>query len=96
MITLTNLIQRLRELKPRLQEKYPVSSLALFGSYARNEATESSDVDVLVELNGKIGIRFIDLAEEIEACLGVRTDVISKNGLKANYYEQIKEDLIYV
>ncbi len=96
MIALTNLIQRLRELKPKLQEKYPISSLAVFGSYARNEATETSDVDVLVELNGKIGIKFIDLADEIEACLGIRTDVISKNGLKANYFECIKQDLIYV
>jgi predicted nucleotidyltransferase len=73
-----------------------LSALAIFGSYARNEATESSDVDVLVELNGKIGIKFIDLAEEIEACLGIKTDVISKNGLKSTYFERIKGDLIYV
>lgn len=96
MITLTNILQRLRELKPKLQEKYPISSIAIFGSYARNEAIETSDVDVLVEFNGKIGIKFIDLADEIETCLGIKTDVISKNGLKINYYDRIKEDLIYV
>lgn len=70
--------------------------MAIFGSYARNEATEKSDVDVLVELNGKIGIQFIDMADEIEAFLGIKTDVITKNSLKSNYYEHIKQDLIYV
>ena len=96
MVTLAHIKQQLSVLKPILQAKYPIATLAIFGSYARNEATESSDVDVLVELNGKIGIKFIDLAEEIETCLGIKTDVISKNGLKANYFELIKEDLIYV
>ena len=96
MLTLTYITQRLASIKPTLQAKYPIASLAVFGSYARNEATEKSDVDVLVELNGKIGIKFIDLADEIEACLGVKTDVITKNGLKSNYYQHIKQDLIYV
>jgi predicted nucleotidyltransferase len=96
MASLQDIKLQLAAIKPILQAKYPLSALAIFGSYARNEATESSDVDVLVELNGKIGIKFIDLAEEIEACLGIKTDVISRNGLKSNYFERIKDDLIYV
>jgi predicted nucleotidyltransferase len=96
MLLLQDIKLQLAAIKPILQAKYPLSALAIFGSYARNEATESSDVDVLVELNGKIGIKFIDLAEEIEACLGIKTDVISRNGLKSNYFERIKDDLIYV
>jgi predicted nucleotidyltransferase len=96
MLSLQDIKLQLAAIKPILQAKYPLSALAIFGSYARNEATESSDVDVLVELNGKIGIKFIDLAEEIEACLGIKTDVISKNGLKSTYFERIKGDLIYV
>jgi len=96
MLSLQDIKLQLAAIKPILQAKYPLSALAIFGSYARNEATESSDVDVLIELNGKIGIKFIDLAEEIEACLGIKTDVISKNGLKSTYFERIKGDLIYV
>ena len=96
MLTLNYIQQKLTDLKPYLQEKYPVGAIAIFGSYARNEATEQSDVDVMIELNGQIGIRFIDLADEIEECLGIKTDVISKNGIKPAYFDYIKKDLIYV
>ena len=70
--------------------------MALFGSYSRGDQSENSDIDILVELNGKIGSRFIDLAEELESALGKRVDLISKNGIKSRYYNSIEEDLIYV
>ena len=79
-----------------LQQKYPVENIAIFGSYARNEQTETSDVDVMIELNGKIGIDFFRMADEIEDYLGLKTDVASKNGIKSRYFEIIKNDLIYV
>lgn len=87
---------KLTELKPILQKKYPVANIALFGSYARNEQTEESDVDVMIELNGKMGLKFITMANEIEDYLGIKTDVVSKNGIKPNYFIYIKNDLIYV
>ena len=49
-----------------LFQAYPIKSMAIFGSYARNESTDNSDLDILVEFNDRIGIRFIDLADEIE------------------------------
>ena len=87
---------KLTELKPILQQKYPVEAIALFGSYARNEQTMESDVDVMIVLNGKIGLKFVTLANEIEDYLGIKTDVVSKNGIKPRYYEFVKNDLIYV
>lgn len=96
MLTLNQIIQKLTSLKPLLHQKYPLAKLAIFGSYARNEANENSDVDVLVELNGKFGIQFVDLADEIESCIGIITDVITRNSLKSNYFDNIKVDLIYV
>jgi predicted nucleotidyltransferase len=87
---------KLTELKPILQQKYPVARIALFGSYARNEQTEASDVDVMIELNGKIGLKFVTLANEIENYLGIKTDVVSKNGIKPQYFKLLKDDLIYV
>ncbi|WP_414648341.1 nucleotidyltransferase family protein, partial [Dinghuibacter sp.] len=49
MYTLETILEKLRAFKPELQRKYPISSLGVFGSYARGEATEKSDVDVAVE-----------------------------------------------
>lgn len=87
---------KLAELKPILQQKYPVAAIALFGSYARNEQTEDSDVDVMIELNGKIGIEFITMANEIEDYLGIKTDVLTKRSMKPKFFARIENSLIYV
>jgi predicted nucleotidyltransferase len=82
--------------KSHLYSKYPIESLAIFGSYARKDQNEQSDLDLLVEFNDKIGIRFIDLAEELEILFGFKIDLVSKNGIKEKYLKSIKSDLIYV
>lgn len=88
--------KKLGEIKNHLKKKYPISSMALFGSYARNEQTETSDIDIMVEFDGKIGSKFIDLANEIEQYLGRRVDLVSKNGIKERYLKVIQPDLKYV
>ena len=70
--------------------------MAIFGSYSRNENRNDSDLDILVEFNDKIGIRFIDLADEIENIVGVKVDLVSKDGIKEKYFKAIGPDLIYV
>jgi len=82
--------------KEVLYSKYPIQSMAIFGSVSRNEQSENSDVDVLVEFNDKIGIRFIDLADEIENLLNQKVDLVSKNAVKPKYLRSIKKDLTYV
>ena len=90
------IVDTLQQHKTSLLQKYPIASIAIFGSYARNTQTEKSDVDVLVEFHGRIGIAFIDLANEIERLLGVKTDLVSKNAIKPKYFDAIKPDLTYV
>lgn len=96
MKTLQEVQSTLHKHKDELFAKYPIRALAIFGSYARNEQMEKSDVDIMVEFGDKIGIRFIDLAEEIESLIGSKIDLVSKNGIKEKYYKVIKDDLIYV
>lgn len=96
MTTLSDIKQKLSILKPILQAKYPLEAIAVFGSYARNEQTENSDVDVMVELNGFMGISFVIMANEIEDCLGIKTDVVKKKYLKPKFLERIEKNLIYV
>jgi len=94
--TTKNITNKLSKLKVRLKKRYPISSMAIFGSYARNEQTDTSDVDIMVEFNGKIGVKFIDLANDIEKALGLKVDLVSKKGIKEQYLNSILSDLIYV
>ena len=96
MQTTKEVIAKLQDNKPLLLDKYPIRSLAIFGSHARNEQAEDSDLDILVEFDEKIGLQFIDLADELELLLGRRIDLMSKGGIKEKYFQNIKQDLIYV
>lgn len=82
--------------RDQLFSAYPIKSMAIFGSYARQENTDESDLDVLVEFNDRIGIRFIDLAEEIEDIVGLKVDLVSRNGIKEGYLKAINPELFYV
>jgi predicted nucleotidyltransferase len=79
-----------------LFQRYPIESLAIFGSYSRNEQSENSDVDVLVDFNDKVGSLFIKLGDELENLLGVKVDLVSRKGIKDGYFDAIKSDLKYV
>ena len=96
MYTLQNILQILRQHKAELQRKYPVSRLWVFGSYARGEATDKSDIDIAVELSAPMGLNFVAMADELEALLGIKTDVVSKNGIKAKYLSFVEKDIVYV
>jgi len=96
MNSLDNIQSVLSQHKNKLLEKYPIKNLAIFGSFAGNKQRDDSDIDILVEFDRSIGIEFIDLADEIESLFGTNVDLVSKNGIKKSYYDNIKNDLIYV
>jgi len=96
MKTLSEIIHILKSHKAELQARYPIKNIAVFGSVARGNTSAESDIDIMVEFDGKIGSRFIDLAEEIEEILQHKTDLVSRNGIKQQYFEYIKPDLNYV
>jgi len=96
MRTLQEIKSILSSHKDRLFHDYPIRSMAIFGSYARREQDDSSDLDILVEFSDRIGVRFIDLAEELEEIIGFKVDLVSKKGIKEKYLKSIDSDLIYV
>lgn len=77
--------------KQQLFNNYPLKSLAIFGSYSREENKDKSDLDILVEFNDKIGVRFIDLADEIESIVGLKVDLVSKMVLKRNTFQPLMQ-----
>jgi predicted nucleotidyltransferase len=96
MYTLDEIKSILAKAKPELQKKYPLSELAVFGSYARGDADEHSDIDVLVDFNGVIGMKYFDLIDDISVLFKTKVDVVSRRGIKPNYLPFVKEDLQYV
>ena len=96
MKSLSEIQEKLSGIKPYLFGKYPLKSLAIFGSYARGEFDDASDLDLLVEVDATIGSRFVDLADEIEDMVGMRIDLVSRDGVKPKYLEAIKPDLLYI
>lgn len=96
MRTLQEIRKVLRNHKQQLFKDYPIKSMAIFGSYSRMENHDKSDLDIVVEFKDKIGIRFIDLADEIERIVGFKVDLVSKKGIKDKYLQAIDSDLIYV
>jgi predicted nucleotidyltransferase len=89
-------LQKLRKSKSELQRKFPLKTLALFGSYSRGEETSQSDVDVMVEFSRPVGIEFVDLVIELESILKCPVDLVTKKSIKATLKPFIEKDLIYV
>ncbi|HMP98226.1 MAG TPA: nucleotidyltransferase family protein [Cyclobacteriaceae bacterium] len=96
MYSLEKIVKILRDHKPDLQKKYPIGEIGVFGSYARGEALQDSDIDIAIELKGQMGLDFIEMANEIEALFNTKVDVVPKRSIKPDFLKQIEKDIVYV
>lgn len=96
MKTRDEVVQILTTVKPELEKRYKIRRMALFGSYARGEQEEASDVDILVEVDPCIGLKFVTLANEIERTLGLPVELVSHRAISQKSMAFIEKDLIYV
>lgn len=85
----------IRQHRQELEDRFKVKSIAIFGSYARGDANESSDIDIVVEFTEPVGILFIHLADFLEDILGVRVDMITSDAIKPNRRKYVMENLVY-
>lgn len=88
----------LRANRGRLGMMYGVRDLRLFGSVARGEATPASDVDLVVEFDSdRITLpTFLDFADDLEALLGRRVDVVSLKKLSPRLRAQVEAEALRV
>jgi predicted nucleotidyltransferase len=94
MRTLHELKQLIQDHWAELQLAYKVERLGFFGSFARGEQTETSDVDVLVEFQEPVGLLFVHLAERLEEILQLRVDLVTSDALLPNRRAAILADLV--
>ena len=90
-------LRKLRENLPELRRRFAVRSLKVFGSVAQDEATETSDVDILVEFapQARVGLfKFLELKTELEALLGTKVDLVTPDAIKRRMRERILGEAI--
>ena len=98
MRTLKEIKDTLAAHEEEIRKRYGVVILGIFGSYARGEQNELSDIDILVELEKPIGLKFFELWDELEKLLGVEVDLLTIRAVKQkpNLWKSIEEDVVYV
>ena len=90
------IIQKLKEIMPEIKQRYPLDSVAVFGSITRNDFSAKSDVDILIDFKSDDFLLFNELAEELEKILGKKIDLVTTRSLKPRQIEYLKDKLQYV
>lgn len=76
-----------------IAKKYNINSLSLFGSYAREEQNNNSDLDFLIDTNGKMGLlEYVAFYQELEKVFGCHVDVVSSGIDDKSFLNRIEKD----
>ena len=88
---------KLKERIEEIRQRFSVKNLSIFGSIARDESTENSDIDVLVVFNreGSFDL-FMDLKFYLEDLVGVKIDLVTDKALRPQVRRAIEQELIHV
>lgn len=91
------LLSLLKGLRPEMETRFGVVKIGFFGSFARDEASEDSDIDFIVELkNEKKFDHFFELLDFLRRHTGRRIDLGIESSLKSDIRSRIMDDVIYV
>lgn len=97
MKSLEDIKQILNQNKPLLRENYRVTEVGVFGSYARGEQTETSDIDVLIDYDdAPTFFKLVELRNYLSQLMEMKVDIVTKNGLKARIRDRILSEVIYI
>jgi uncharacterized protein len=96
MKAVSDIERQLQALKPVLSEKYKVKEIGVFGSYAKGEQSEASDIDILVDLREPLGWDFFELKDFLEAQLNRPVDLVTRNALKKQLKDKILSQTVFV
>ena len=86
----------LKDHEKMLSERFKVKSIMIFGSYARNEQKEGSDVDIIVDFSEPIGLEFIDLKEYLEEILGMKVDLVTPRAIREKMRKSILKEAVKI
>jgi uncharacterized protein len=99
MKTRDEVLQMLAQQKSSLLATYPITQIGIFGSYARGEQTEASDLDVLVDYSYSHPPtlpKLIELRDYLSQLFELKVDIVTPNGLKARIRDRVLSEVIYL
>ena len=82
--------QRLIALRPFQAKNYKVKNIGVFGSFANGTQSESSDLDILIDLEEPLGWKFFELKDFLESEFNRPVDLVTQKALK----KQLKENIL--
>ena len=94
-LTKEQIVETLKENKDFLKKNFNVDNIILFGSYARNEATEESDIDILIECEKKTFRNYINILRFLEKLFHKKIDVIYKDSVNPFIINLIEKEWVY-
>lgn len=99
MNQLNQIKQKLNQNINQIKQQYQIEQLGIFGSYIRGEATENSDLDILVEFEpqARFGLlTFCELENYLSELLAIKVDLVMKDGLKPQIGKNILQEIVYL
>lgn len=96
MLMQNDIENKLKALKPILSSNFNVDKIGYFGSFARNEQSDESDIDILVSFYKPLGWAFFDLQELLEKELKRKVDLVSIKALKDQLKDNILKEVKYI
>jgi len=97
MLKQQDILNYLTAHKKEFQEKYNIEKIGLFGSYARGEAHEESDIDIVINLKKTTLSALVGIKEDIESYFQTQVDIIQyRERMNSFLKNRIERDAIYV
>ena len=85
-------LQEIRSVVSRLGQQYGAERIYLFGSYARGDMTDASDIDLRMDKGRIRGVEMGGLLLDLEAALGIPVDLVTTGSLRERFLNAIKKD----
>ena len=85
-------IDEIREIVAALAARYGADRIYLFGSYARGDANEDSDIDLRIDKGAIRGLQMGGLAADLEDALGIPVDLVPTGSLDSKFLNSISDD----
>jgi len=95
--TTNQIVDFLRTQKDLFEKEFKAKRIGIFGSFARSDAREDSDIDIVVELEKPDLFHMIGIKQTVEDAFGNKVDIVRlRERMNKSLKKRIEQDVIYV